>query len=119
MCARYRMRRRLPASVSSRAAGTLGEIAIAHAICISHIGPTSYMLSGKQRRKGVFPEHDVRMWREADKLADSGDYKGWRAIERELRGKGFARSKLLFDNDRTRDKFDERCKSAQEQRAAG
>ena len=62
-------------------------------------------------------ERDVLMWREAGKLAESGDYEGWRAIESELRSRGFPRAKLLFDNDRVRDKLDEICKSAQEQRA--
>ncbi|WP_192181108.1 hypothetical protein [Mesorhizobium amorphae] len=62
-------------------------------------------------------ERDVRMWREAGRLAESGDYEGWQAIESELRRRGFPRAKLLFDNDRVRDKLDEICKSAQEQRA--
>ncbi|AZO28745.1 MULTISPECIES: hypothetical protein [unclassified Mesorhizobium] len=60
---------------------------------------------------------DVRMWREAGKLAASGDFEGWQAIERELRSKGFPRAKLLLDNDRIRNKFDNLCKSAQEKRA--
>ncbi|PBB43253.1 hypothetical protein CK222_10665 [Mesorhizobium sp. WSM3866] len=57
------------------------------------------------------------MWREAGKLAASGDFEGWQAIERELRSKGFLRAKLLLDNDRVRDKLDDLCKSAQEKRA--
>ncbi|WP_143749104.1 hypothetical protein [Mesorhizobium sp. WSM3868] len=60
---------------------------------------------------------DVRMWREAGKLAASGDFEGWQAIERELRSKGFPRAKLLLDNDRVRDKLDELCKGAQKKRA--
>lgn len=62
-------------------------------------------------------ERDVRMWREAGNLAESGDYEGWQAIESELRSRGFPRAKLLLDNDRVRDKLDELCKSTQEQRA--
>ncbi|PBB35056.1 hypothetical protein CK214_05195 [Mesorhizobium sp. WSM3882] len=62
-------------------------------------------------------ERDVLMWREAGKLALSGDYEGWLAIEWELRSRGFSRAKLLFDNDRVRKKLDEICKRAQEQRA--
>ncbi|PBB89627.1 hypothetical protein CK215_26690 [Mesorhizobium sp. WSM3864] len=54
------------------------------------------------------------MWREAGKLAASGDFEGWQAIERELRSKGFLRAKLLLDNDRVRDKLDDLCKSARE-----
>ncbi|MEI9410787.1 MULTISPECIES: hypothetical protein [Mesorhizobium] len=57
------------------------------------------------------------MWREAGKLAASGDYEGWLAIEWELRSRGFSRAKLLFDNDRVREKLDDICKKAQEQRA--
>jgi len=57
------------------------------------------------------------MWREAGKLALSGDYEGWQAIERELRSKGFPRAKLLLNNDRVRDKLDDLCKNAQEKRA--
>lgn len=60
---------------------------------------------------------DVRMWRQAGKLAASGDCEGWQAIEQELRSKDFPRAKLLLDNDRIRDKLDELCKSAQEKRA--
>ncbi|TIT95911.1 MAG: hypothetical protein E5W55_12135 [Mesorhizobium sp.] len=60
---------------------------------------------------------DVRMWREAGKLAASGDFEGWQAIERELRSKGFPRAKLLLDNDRIRNKIDNLCRSAQEKRA--
>ncbi|WP_141245171.1 hypothetical protein [Mesorhizobium sp. WSM3860] len=60
---------------------------------------------------------DMRMWREAGKLAASGDCEGWQAIERELLSKGFPRAKLLLDNDRVRDKLDHLCKSAQEKRA--
>lgn len=62
-------------------------------------------------------ERDVLMWREAGKLASSGDYDGWLAIEWELRSRGFSRAKLLFDNDRVRQKLDDICKKAQEQRA--
>lgn len=62
-------------------------------------------------------ERDVLMWREAGKLASSGDYDGWLAIESELRSRGFSRAKLLFDNDRVRQKLDDICKKAQEQRA--
>lgn len=62
-------------------------------------------------------ERDVRMWREAGKLAVSGDYEGWVAIEGELRSRGFSRARLLFDNDRIREKLDDICKRAQEQRA--
>lgn len=83
----------------------------------SHIDQTSYMLSAKAWEKGVSPERDVRMWREAGKLVESGDYEGWQAIERELRNRGFPRAKLLLDNDRVRDKLDELCERAQEQRA--
>ena len=60
---------------------------------------------------------DVRMLREAGKLATSCDYEGWQAIESELRSRGFGRAKLLLDNDRVRDKLDELCKSAREKRA--
>ncbi|WP_141247056.1 hypothetical protein [Mesorhizobium sp. WSM3866] len=69
------------------------------------------------RTKRVSQKSDVRMWREAGKLAASGDFEGWQAIERELRSKGFLRAKLLLDNDRVRDKLDDLCKSAQEKRA--
>lgn len=62
-------------------------------------------------------ERDVLMWREAGKLAVSGDYEGWLAIEWELRSRGFPRAKLLFDNDRIREKLDDICKRAQQQRA--
>ncbi|CDX18185.1 hypothetical protein MPLB_1700055 [Mesorhizobium sp. ORS 3324] len=62
-------------------------------------------------------ERDVLMWREAGKLASSGDYEGWLAIESELRSRGFSRAKLLFDNDRVRKKLDDVCKRAQQQRA--
>ncbi|MER9585505.1 MULTISPECIES: hypothetical protein [unclassified Mesorhizobium] len=62
-------------------------------------------------------ERDVRMWREAGKLAESGDYEGWQVIEWELRKRGFPRAKLLLDNDRIRDKLDQLCKSAQAKRA--
>ena len=67
--------------------------------------------------KGVSRGRDVRMWREAGKLALSGDYEGWQAIERELRSKGFPRAKLLLNNDRVRDKLDDLCKNAQKKRA--
>ncbi|RUU11581.1 hypothetical protein EOD23_10000 [Mesorhizobium sp. USDA-HM6] len=67
--------------------------------------------------EGVSQKSDVRMWREAGKLAASGDCEGWQAIERKLRSKGFPRAKLLLDNDRVRDKLNDLCKSAQEQRA--
>lgn len=62
-------------------------------------------------------ERDVHMWREAGKLAASGDYEGWLAIESELRSRGFPRAKLLFDNDRVREKLDDICRRAREQRA--
>ncbi|MDX8502463.1 hypothetical protein RFM99_29195 [Mesorhizobium sp. VK4C] len=79
-------------------------------------GPAPYMLSAKAWEKGVSRERDVRMWREAEKLAVSGDYEGWLAIEWELRSRGFPRAKLLFDNDRVRQKFDDICKTAQANR---
>ena len=60
---------------------------------------------------------DAHMWREAGKLAESGEYEGWQAIESELHSRGFPRAKLLLDNDRIRDILDEICKRAQEQRA--
>ncbi|PBB43242.1 hypothetical protein CK222_10590 [Mesorhizobium sp. WSM3866] len=69
------------------------------------------------RAKHLSQKSDVRMWREAGKLAASGDFEGWQAIERELRSKGFVRANLLLDNNRVRDKLDDLCKSAQEKRA--
>lgn len=78
-------------------------------------------LAGDGRRrfmvKRVSSKSDVNMWRVAGKLALSGDHEGWQAIERQLRSKGFTRAKLLLDNDRIRDKLDDLCKSARENRA--
>jgi hypothetical protein len=62
-------------------------------------------------------ERDERMWQMANKLADTGEYGGWRDIEHELILQGYPRARLLLDGKRIRDELDRRCKAARERRS--
>ena len=50
----------------------------------------------------VSREKEERMWALAEKLAMSGGYDGWWAIEVELRARGYARARYLLDDDDVR-----------------
>ena len=62
-------------------------------------------------------EQDERMWAQAQKLARSGDYGGWWAIEVELRSQGYSRARQLLDNEHTRERLDRMCAEARKGRA--
>lgn len=58
-------------------------------------------------------EKEDRMWRRANKMADSGEYSGWWPIEVELRQQGFSRARMLLDDEHIRERLDSRCAKAQ------
>ena len=60
----------------------------------------------------VSREKEERMWALAEKLAMSGGYDGWWAIEVELRALGYARARYLLDDDDVRQQFDRMCAEA-------
>lgn len=48
----------------------------------------------------------------ADKLADTGDYSDWWAIEAQLRADGLAKARQVLDNEDVRERLNQRCKAA-------
>ena len=60
----------------------------------------------------VSREKEERMWRFANRMAESGEYDGWHQIESELRQLGFVRARQLLDDEGIRERLDQQCATA-------
>jgi hypothetical protein len=57
-------------------------------------------------------ERDERMWNLAYRLAQSGEYRNYRAIEWELRAFGYPQAPQLLCRERVRESLDSMCAEA-------
>ena len=62
-------------------------------------------------------QRDEYTWILAHKLARSGEYSGWWAIELELKVQGFLRARQLLDDKQVRERLDRMCAEARKDRA--
>ena len=70
------------------------------------------MPSVKHGRYVMGAAAEDRIIERAYRLAHSGRYSGWKAIEQELQSEGFSRAPDLLDDGRVREELDHICAEA-------